>query len=282
MNDAPATVAVPWFSAVAEYMLDAWQRTVLTWDVLRERGNQALDHARSGKPPVLVFDYEPILDARTFPKPANYTLLRVKPTADQPPMDPTKRPLVVIDPRAGHGPGIGGFKIDSEVGIALQHGHPCYFVMFSPHPVPGQTIESVCAAEIAFLRKVNELHPNAAGQPFAIGNCQGGWALMMLAALAPRRSDRSCWRVRRCRTGRASRARTRCATWVGCWAAAGRRRCWPIWATASSTARTWSPTSSASTRRTRTGRSSTTCIRRWTRSASASCSSSAGGAATSS
>ena len=51
MNDAPATVAVPWFSAVAEYMLDAWQRTVLTWDVLRERGNQALDHARSGKAP---------------------------------------------------------------------------------------------------------------------------------------------------------------------------------------------------------------------------------------
>ena len=68
MNDAPATVAVPWFSAVAEYMLDAWQRTVLTWDVLRERGNQALDHARSGKPPVLVFDYEPILDARTLPE----------------------------------------------------------------------------------------------------------------------------------------------------------------------------------------------------------------------
>ena len=157
----------------------------------------------------------------------------------------------MIDPRAGHGPGIGGFKIDSEVGIALQHGHPCYFVMFSPHPVPGQTIESVCAAEIAFLRKVNELHPNAAGQPFAIGNCQGGWALMMLAALAPEMSARSCWRVRRCRTGRASRARTRCATWAGCWAAAGRRRCWPIWATASSTARTWSPTSSASTRRTR-------------------------------
>ena len=58
--------------------------------------------------------------------------------------------------------------------------------MFSPQPVPGQTIESVCAAEIAFLRKVNELHPNAAGQPFVIGNCQGGWALMMLAALAPR------------------------------------------------------------------------------------------------
>src|SRR6185369_746808 len=102
-----------------------------------------------------------------------------------PPTDPKKRPFVVIDPRAGHGPGIGGFKIDSEIGIALKQGHPCYFVMFFPQPVPGQTIESVCAAEGVFLRKVNELHPHAEGHPFLIGNCQGGWALMMLAALAP-------------------------------------------------------------------------------------------------
>jgi len=35
------------------------------------------------------------------------------------------------------------------------------------------------------MRKVNELHPDAEGKPFVIGNCQGGWALMMLAALAP-------------------------------------------------------------------------------------------------
>ena len=33
---------------------------------------------------------------------------------------------------------------------------------------------------------MNELHPQAGRQPFVIGNCQGGWALMMLAALAPR------------------------------------------------------------------------------------------------
>src|SRR3954451_19565889 len=158
---------------------------VLTWDVLRDRGNQALDHAKSGKPPVLVFDYETVLDARTLPQPANYALLRIKPGADHPPTDPTRRPFVVIDPRAGHGPGIGGFKIDSEIGIALKQGHPCYFVMFFPQPVPGQTIESVCAAEGVFLRKVNELHPHAEGRPFLIGNCQGGWALMMLAALAP-------------------------------------------------------------------------------------------------
>ena len=184
MNDAPVFAAGPCLAAAAEYWVDAWQRTILTWDVLRERGNQSLDHATSGKPPVLVFDYETVLDGRTLPKPANYALVRIKPTADHPPTDPKKRPFVVIDPRAGHGPGIGGFKIDSEIGIALKQGHPCYFVMFSPQPLPGQTIESVCAAEIAFLRKVNELHPQA-DPPFTIGNCQGGWALVMLAALAP-------------------------------------------------------------------------------------------------
>jgi pimeloyl-ACP methyl ester carboxylesterase len=171
-------------SDAAAYFIDIWQRTILTWDVLRERGNQSLAHLRSGKPPVLVFEHETVVDGRTLPRPANYALLRIKPDEAHPPTDPRKRPFVVIDPRAGHGPGIGGFKIDSEVGIALKQGHPCYFVTFSPQPVQGQTIESVCAAQIAFMAKVKELHPEAEA-PFTIGNCQGGWALMMLASLAP-------------------------------------------------------------------------------------------------
>jgi pimeloyl-ACP methyl ester carboxylesterase len=177
----------PWWAARAttEYLFDAWQRAVLTWDVLRERGNQYLEHAISGSPPVLVFDYETVVDGRELPDPVNYALLRVKPPSDYPPTEATKRPFVVVDPRAGHGPGIGGFKIDSGIGVALKRGHPCYFVTFFPRPVEGQTIQSVCAAEIAFSRKVNELHPNARGKPFLIGNCQGGWAVSMLAALVP-------------------------------------------------------------------------------------------------
>jgi pimeloyl-ACP methyl ester carboxylesterase len=188
-TESPRT-PVPWAmpqaaQAAAEYVVDAWQRTILTWDVLRERGNQYLEHEKSGNPPVLVFDYEMVVDGRELAKPANYALVRIKPPADHPATDPKKRPFVVIDPRAGHGPGIGGFKIDSEIGIALKAGHPCYFVMFFPVPVPGQTIESVCGAEVAFMQKVNELHPDTDNKPFVIGNCQGGWALMMLAALAP-------------------------------------------------------------------------------------------------
>src|SRR6266849_3292963 len=106
------------FPKAIEYWTDAWQRTILTWDVLRERGNQYIEHEKSGKPPVLAFDYEIVMDGRNLERPANYALARIKPPAGSPPTDPAKRPFVVIDPRAGHGPGIGGFKMDSEVGIA--------------------------------------------------------------------------------------------------------------------------------------------------------------------
>ena len=62
-----------------------------------------------------------------------------------------KRPYMIIDPRAGHGAGIGGFKSDSQVGVALHDGHPVYFVVFRPHPEPGQTLADVMRAEAAFV-----------------------------------------------------------------------------------------------------------------------------------
>jgi hypothetical protein len=90
-----------------------------------------------------------------------------------------------VDPRAGHGPGIGGFKADSEIGVAFKAGHPCYFVGFLPDPMPGQTIEDIARAEAIFLEKVIALHPQADGKPCVVGNCQAGWAIMMLAAIRP-------------------------------------------------------------------------------------------------
>nr|WP_233158573.1 TerB family tellurite resistance protein [Chromobacterium sp. ASV5] len=183
--DKPASGFALGGNAWAAYCVDAWQRWLLYCDVLRERGDTYLEHAASGHPPVLVFEYNIIFDGRKLPQPVNYALSAIKPPKGAPPTDPGKRPFVVIDPRAGHGPGIGGFKMDSEIGIALRQGHPCYFVMFFPKPEKNQTIESVWQAEKAFLKKVNELHPDSAGKPFVIGNCQGGWALAMLAASAP-------------------------------------------------------------------------------------------------
>jgi pimeloyl-ACP methyl ester carboxylesterase/tellurite resistance protein len=175
----------PGFSRDAlEYWIDSCQRTVLFWDVLRKRGNQAIEHYKAGKPPVLVFEYEMIVDGRQLERPVNYALVRIKPAAGET-TDPDKRPFVIVDPRAGHGPGIGGFKEQSEVGVALSAGHPVYFVTFFPDPQPGQTIEDIARAEVLFIRKVGELHPGAEGKPVVVGNCQAGWAIMMVAAAAP-------------------------------------------------------------------------------------------------
>jgi len=176
--------AVKTWGPAGEYMLDAMQRTILYWDLMRQRSEQQEMQKAQAVPHVLNFDAELVLDARTFKRPANYLLVRIKPTSDVT-IDPQKRPFVVVDPRAGHGPGIGGFKADSEIGMAMGAGHPCYFVGFTPEPMPGQTIEDIMHAEAVFLEKVIALHPEAEGKPCVIGNCQAGWAVMMLAATRP-------------------------------------------------------------------------------------------------
>ena len=102
--------------------------------------------------------------------------------------DPAKAPIIVVDPRAGHGPGIGGMKHDSQIGVALAAGHPCYFIGFLPNPMPGQTIEDVCRAEAIFVDDVASRHQEAEGKPVVIANCQAGWQIMMMAALNPNRT----------------------------------------------------------------------------------------------
>jgi pimeloyl-ACP methyl ester carboxylesterase len=166
-----------------QYGLDSAQRSVLFWDTLRQRGNNYLAHEAAGKPPLLHYEWEMLADARTFERPANYALLRIVPPRGVR-IDDTLRPFVIIDPRAGHGPGIGGFKEDSEVGVALKAGHPVYFVIFFPDPEPGQTLADVVDAEAEFVRLVAARHPQSP-KPVLVGNCQGGWAVMMLAASQP-------------------------------------------------------------------------------------------------
>ncbi len=176
---AAARLASDWMT----YATDAAQRSVLMLDTLRRRGNDFLEHNAAGLPPVLHFDYETVIDGRTLARPVNYALVRIVPPAGVK-VDPKLRPYIIIDPRAGHGPGIGGFKDDSQVGVALRAGHPVYFVIFHRDPEPGQTLVDVCSAEQQFVRKVRELHP-ASDKPAIVGNCQGGWAAMMVAASSP-------------------------------------------------------------------------------------------------
>lgn len=180
--------AGPWqaapMQAAFEYATDAFQRSVLYADVMRQRGNQYQAHMAKQAPHVLSMEFEQIESGDTLPRPVNYSLVRILPPADAP-VDPRKRPFVIVDPRAGHGPGIGGFKPESEIGVAVRAGHPCYFIGFLPQPVPGQTVEDVMRAEAHFLETVIARHPEAEGKPVVVGNCQAGWQVMMTAAMRP-------------------------------------------------------------------------------------------------
>ena len=165
------------------YQIDRWQRSVLFLDALRERANNMLAHEQAGMPPPLAFEYETILDARLFERPANYALLRITRCHEdhaQDCVDDKKPPVIIVDPRAGHGPGIGGFKRDSEVGMSLHEGHATYFVMFFPLPCPNQTLVDVLHALRHFVDEVRRRHNGQA--PVLYGNCQAGWAVMLLAA----------------------------------------------------------------------------------------------------
>ncbi|MFO1148853.1 MAG: DUF3141 domain-containing protein [Alsobacter sp.] len=170
--------------AAADYWIDTTQRALLFADTLRERGNLYHRQASRAVPNVLSFEAELVVDGRTLPRPVNYGLVRIVPPKGVT-VDRRKRPFIVFDPRAGHGPGIGGMKQDSEIGVALKAGHPCYFVGFTPDPVPGQTIEDVCEAEARFIEAVVAAEPEAEGKPCLVGNCQAGWQIMMTAALRP-------------------------------------------------------------------------------------------------
>lgn len=171
------------FEQTIEYWTDAAQRSALYLDTMRKRGNIYIEHALQGKPALLKFEHELLIDGTKLERPCNYSLLRILPDAHSA-STLDQRPVVIVDPRAGHGPGIGGFKPDSQVGMAMRAGHPVYFVTFSPEPVEGQLLVDVAAAEAHFIEAVQKRHPDS-GKPAVIGNCQAGWAVAALASLRP-------------------------------------------------------------------------------------------------
>ena len=178
-----ATAPGSMMTAGPEYMVDALQRGILFLDLLRRRGDEEIEITSRPSATVLSFGHEPLMDGRSLPRPMNYTLSRIVPPPGMV-TDPRKRPVVVVDPRAGQGPGVGGFKAESEIGDALEAGHPVYFIGFSATPVPGQQFLDVVEGQVSFFERVVELHPHAP-RPFAIGNCQAGYQTLMVAILRP-------------------------------------------------------------------------------------------------
>lgn len=197
-----------------EYVIDRSQRGAIIGNLLRRQSSLFFKDLENDQPPVISFKYEIIMDGRTFDKPVNYALTRIverrgdekrrkeaqekrdrdkRILADRRNLEVTplaasdetdKRPIIIIDPRSGSAPGIAGSKKNSEIGMALQAGHPVYYIIFFPRPEKGQTLEDVKNAEIRFIEEVKKRHPDAP-RPSVIGNSQAGWALAMLGAEEP-------------------------------------------------------------------------------------------------
>src|SRR5947208_15833492 len=101
-------------ASAVEYMIDAGQRSMLFLDVMRQRGDQYREHIAKTAPHVLQYAAELIMDGRGLDEPVNYALVRIIPPEGVE-IDLARRQFVVIDPRAGHGPCIGGVEADSEM-----------------------------------------------------------------------------------------------------------------------------------------------------------------------
>jgi hypothetical protein len=64
------------FASALEYLVDAGQRSMLFWDVMRRRGNQYREHMAEAAPHVLDYQAELILDGRR-PNGQSIIVLRV-------------------------------------------------------------------------------------------------------------------------------------------------------------------------------------------------------------
>lgn len=179
-QDIPLTNAAKEFGS---YLKDYTERSILFMDVMRKRGNQMIDMTTNNSATVLNFDHKILMDGSKFEKPINYWLAEMIPPEGVI-SDPKKRPYVVQDPRAGQGPGIGGFKKDSEIGDALKNGHPVYFIGFNSEPVDGQTYEDIIRGQVKFYEEVARLHPHSP-KMCAIGNCAAGYLTMFSAMQRP-------------------------------------------------------------------------------------------------
>lgn len=98
-----------WYQHLVAYWQDASERTTLFYDILRQRGNLSIEQETGKTTPVLDFGFDVVIDGEDLDRPVNYTLLRIHPDPKVGTRD-DRAPILIIDPRAGHGAGIGGVQ----------------------------------------------------------------------------------------------------------------------------------------------------------------------------
>ena len=148
-----------WFA----YAIDTMQRSILFWDAICQRGNIYLEHRAQGEPPILDFAYEIVLDARNLQSPGQLCFVA---RSALPGMTGRSRKAALHHRRSSRRPRSrrrrkGRRTARSE---SLRAGHPTYFVMFYPEPMPNQTLGDVATAEARFVEEVTKLHPESGRQ----------------------------------------------------------------------------------------------------------------------
>ena len=71
----PGTIMTTW----PEYLVDAFQRSVLFLDLLRQRGNEEIEITSRPMATVLRFDHQVLMSGLSFPRPINFALSRIVP-----------------------------------------------------------------------------------------------------------------------------------------------------------------------------------------------------------
>src|SRR5208282_317139 len=66
-------------NAWLEYLNDAYQRSILFLDILRQRGDQQAEMAARPMLSVLRYKEEQLMSGYSFPRPMNYSLSRIVP-----------------------------------------------------------------------------------------------------------------------------------------------------------------------------------------------------------
>jgi len=159
------------------FCLDAQKRFLLFVDALQKKGDQQQRLEMIGDPDIFAFDYQVVISGEDLEEPINYDLVQVAGNWSS-----ERRPIIIIDPRAGRGPWISGTDPDSQVGEALKLGHPVYCIPFRQSPEKGQDMPSVFKGISELVRVVAARHPHAK-PPVLVANCQAGW----MVAIAVRR-----------------------------------------------------------------------------------------------
>ena len=169
------------FAPVAEYMLDAVERSVLFWDVMRQRGNQYREHQAETAPHVLDYEAELVVDGRTPRAPGQLCAGADRPARrrrDRPRSAPSSSSIraPVTAPASAASRPTARSASRSRRAIPATSSASC------PTRCPARPSRTSPRAEAVFLETVIARHPEAEGKPCVIGNCQAGWAVMMLAA----------------------------------------------------------------------------------------------------